>query len=67
MHSLFMSEKNQEVKMTKHQTEAVAEKLAEFFFDFFQNRQINQVRNNQVAIQGTGFSREDFPASGMAT
>lgn len=56
-----MSKENLEIKMTKIQKEAVAEGLAQFFFDYFQNKSINKERTNQVVVQKSGFLREDFP------
>lgn len=47
--------------MTRHQTEVIAEQLANFFFDYFQNKSISQERGNQVVVQKPGFLREDFP------
>ena len=48
---LFQKMKRQSKKLGKQQTEAVADALANFFFEFWQNQNI---KGNQVAVASLG-------------
>lgn len=56
-----------EIKLTKSQKEAIAEQLANFFFDFWQNKQSNPSnRRNKAVAVGSGLLR-NYPKKPKAT
>lgn len=59
-----MSKKNQ-LKLSREYKEAIAEQLANFFFDYWQNKKldtnVNLINKNSEAIALSSGSSGDFP------
>lgn len=61
---LFQKMKRQSKKLGKQQTEAVADALANFFFEFWQKQSI---KGNQVAVASSGSLRGGYPEPSAAS
>jgi hypothetical protein len=70
MDPIFLTNKNHQISLTKKQKEAISERLAEFFFDFWQNKQnesADKIMDRKSQIVALGSGSRNFPENPRAT